>query len=86
MGTTSAYFKSSGKEQVSRELLNFFERISAKNVSKSLITLVGVSSDFEAFLVCYFLIIEVTVTVLTFWKVKVLLDFFICSLIVTILG
>ena len=49
MGTTSAHFKSSGKEPVSRQLLKFFERNSAKNVPNSLITLVGISSDFEAF-------------------------------------
>ena len=39
MGTTSAYFKSSGKEPVSRQLLKLFERNSAKNVPNSLITL-----------------------------------------------
>ena len=49
MGTTSAHFKSSGKEPVSRQLLKFFERNSAKDVPNSLITLVGISSDFEAF-------------------------------------
>ena len=49
MGTTSAHFKSSGKEAVSRQLLKRFERNSAKNVPNSLITLVCMLSDVEAF-------------------------------------
>ena len=76
MGKTSSHFKSLGKEPVSRQLLKFFERNSAKNVPNSLITLVGMSSDFEAFFVFNFLIIKATLPVLTFWKVKVLLYFF----------
>ena len=73
MGTTSAHFKSSGKEPVSRQLLKFFERNSAKNVPNSLITLVGMSSDFEAFFEFNFLKIEATLSAPTLWKVKVLL-------------
>ena len=80
------HFKSSRKELVSRQLLKFFERNSAKNDPNSLITLVGMSSDFEASFEFNFLTIEVTLSVLTFWKVKVLLYFFICSLIATMLG
>ena len=63
MGTISAHFKSSRKEPVSRQLLKFFERNSAKNVPNSLTTivdmssLVGMSSDFEDFFVFNFLII-----------------------------
>ena len=71
---------------VSKQAFNLFERISAKNVSNSLIALVSMSSDFETFFVFNFLIIEAALSVLTFWKVKVLLDFFICSLIATIPG
>ena len=67
MGTTSANLKSSGKEPVSRQLLKFFERNSAKNVPNSLITLAVMTSDFEAFFELDFLIIEVTLTVPTFW-------------------
>ena len=49
MRTTSAHFKFSEKERVSEQPLKVFERESAKNVPNSLITLVGMSSDFEAF-------------------------------------
>ena len=73
MGTTSAHFKSSVKEPVSRQLLKFFESKSAKNVPNSLISLVGMSSDFVALFAFNFLIIEATLSVLTFWKVKALL-------------
>ena len=86
MGTTSAHFKSSGKEPVSRQLLKFFERNSAKNLPNCLITLVGMSSDSEAFFEFNFLMIEATLSVLTFWKVKVLIYFFISSSIATMLG
>ena len=66
MGTTSARFKSSGKEQVSKQLLKFFQRNSAKSIPNSLIILVGMSSDFKAFFMFNFLIIEVALSVLTF--------------------
>ena len=39
MGATSAHFKSSGKEPISRQLLKFFEMTLAENVPNSLITL-----------------------------------------------
>ena len=71
MGTTSADSKSSGNEPLSRQPLKFLARNSAKNVPNSLITLVGMLSDFEAFFEFNFLIIEVTLSVLTFWKAKV---------------
>ena len=51
MGTTSAYFKASGKESVLRQPLKFFERDSAKKVPNYLISLVGMPSVFEAFCV-----------------------------------
>ena len=86
MRTTSAYYKSSGKELVSRQLLKFFERNSAKNVPNSLITLVGMTSDFEVLFVLKFLIIQVTWSARKLWKLKILLDFFICFLIATMLG
>ena len=72
MGTTSAYFKALGKEPVLRQPLKFFERDSAKKGPNYLISLVGMSSVFEAFFVFNFLIIEATLSVLTIWKVKVL--------------
>ena len=78
MGKTCAYFKSSGKELVSRQLLKFFERNSAKYVPKSLIILVGLTSDFEALFVFTFFIIQAAWSVLKHWKLKVLLDFLIC--------
>ena len=65
-----------GKEPVLRQLLKFFERKSPKNVPNSLITLESMLSDFEAF--------SATLSQLTFGKV--LLQFFICSLIATMLG
>ena len=49
MGTTSAYFKALGKEPVLRQPLKFFERDSAKKGPNYLISLVGMSSVFEAF-------------------------------------
>ena len=52
METTSAHFKSWVKEPLLRQLLKVFERNSAKNVPNSLITLVGMSSDFEIFFLC----------------------------------
>ena len=70
MGTTSAHSKSSGNEPLSRQPLKFLARNSAKNLPSSLITLVGMLSDFEAFFEFNFLIIEVTLSVLTFWKAK----------------
>ena len=69
-----------------KQLLNFFERKSAKNVSNTLISLVDVSSNFKAFFVFNFLIIEATLPVLIFWEVKFLLYFFVCSVITTMLG
>ena len=51
MKANSAHFTSSEKEPVSRQLLKFFERNSAKNDPNSLITLVGRSSDFQVFFV-----------------------------------
>ena len=46
MGKTFAYFKYSGKELVSRQLLRFFEQISAKNVPNFLIILAGMLFNF----------------------------------------
>ena len=65
MGTTSA-LQVFRKEPVSTQLLKFFERNTEKNVPSSLITLVGMSSDCEAFFEFNFLIIEATLSVLTF--------------------
>ena len=58
---------------MSRQVLKLFESNLTKN--NSLINLVGISSDFEAILVFNYLIIETTLSVLTFWKVETLLDF-----------
>ena len=66
MGTTSAYFKSFGREPVSTQLLKFSEKNSAKNDPNTLITLVGMSSDFQAFFWFTFLTIEANLSVLTF--------------------
>ena len=63
----------------------FLEKSSAKNVQSSLITLVDMSSGFEAFFEFNFLIIEANFSVLTFWKVKVLFYVFIFSLIATMM-
>ena len=56
---------------------------SAKYGPNSWIISVGMSSDLEDFFVFNFLIIVVTLSVLTFWKEKVSLDAFNCSLITT---
>ena len=49
-------------------------------------TLLGMSSGFEAFFVFNFLMVKLTLSALALWKMKVLLDFFICFLIATMLG
>ena len=72
--------------QVFRERAGFkatvevFQNEFSKKVPNSLIILVGMPSDFGAFCVFNFLINEVTLSVL-----KILLDFFICSLITNML-
>ena len=55
--------QTSGKEPISRQLLKFLERNLAKNVPNSLITLAGMSSDFETLFVFNLLITEATLSV-----------------------
>ena len=56
-------FSTLDKEPISRQLLKFFETNSAKNVLNSLITLAGMSSDFETLFVFNLLITEATLSV-----------------------
>ena len=49
MGTAYAYFKSSSNKPISRQLLKFFDRNSAKSVPNSWIMSVAMSTNFEGF-------------------------------------
>ena len=76
MVTNSAYLHTSSLQGKSR----VFSRNSAKYIQNSWIIVIGMSSNFEALIVFNFLITEATLSALTFQKVKILLNSFICTL------
>ena len=69
MRRTSAYFKSSEKEPLSRQISRFFKK-NPHEEPKLLGILGGFSLDFKVLFLFNFLIIEVVFYVLTFWKIK----------------